>query len=136
MINRDDPLPITKQCHILELSRSSVYYIPAQLPDKDRELMRLIDEIHLEEPYLGSRGMKSALRIRDHKVGRIHVRTPSPIRGIRSTPTFCVGSTLSVPILYGVPISPTSPWHVDSVISSPLWTGQAGRCCLSDYRTH
>ena len=64
MINRDDPLPITKQCHILELSRSSVYYIPAQLPDKDRELMRLIDEIHLEEPYLGSRGMKSTLRIR------------------------------------------------------------------------
>ena len=37
--------------------------------------MRLIDEIHLEEPYLGSRGMKSALRIRGHKVGRIHVRT-------------------------------------------------------------
>jgi hypothetical protein len=36
--------------------------------------MRLIDEIHLEEPFLGSRGMKNALRIRGHKVGRIHVR--------------------------------------------------------------
>jgi hypothetical protein len=47
MINRDDPLPITKQCHILDLSRSSVYYRPAPLPDKDRELMRLIDEIPL-----------------------------------------------------------------------------------------
>ena len=75
MITKDDPLPIRKQCRILEISRSSVYYMPAQLPDNDRELMRLIDEIHLEEPYLGSRGMKSVLRIRGHKVGRIHVRT-------------------------------------------------------------
>jgi putative transposase len=84
MINRNDPLPITKQCHILDLSRSSVYYIPVQLPDKDRELMRLIDEIHLEEPYLGSRGMKGALRIRGHKVGRIHVRTLMRKMGIEA----------------------------------------------------
>jgi putative transposase len=84
MINRDDPLPITKQCRILELSRSSVYYMPAPLPDKDRELMRLIDEIHLEEPYLGSRGMKNALRIRGHKVGRIHVRTLMRKMGIEA----------------------------------------------------
>ena len=37
--------------------------------------MRLIDEIRLEEPYLGSRGMRNVLRIRGHKVGRIHIRT-------------------------------------------------------------
>jgi putative transposase len=75
MIVKEHQLPITKQCHILELSRSSVYYVPALVSDKDRELMRLIDEIHLEEPYLGSRGIKSVLRMRGQKVGRIHVRT-------------------------------------------------------------
>jgi putative transposase len=53
----------------------SVYCEPAPVSGKDKELMRLIDEIHLEEPYLGSRGMKSALKIRVYKVGRIHVRT-------------------------------------------------------------
>src|SRR5512147_1710871 len=84
MINRKDPLPITKQCHILELSRSSVYYMPTPTSDKDRELMRLIDEIHLEEPYLGSRGMKSALRMRGCKVGRIHVRTLMRQMGIEA----------------------------------------------------
>ncbi len=46
--------------------------------------MRLIDEIHLEEPYLGSRGMKSALRIRGQKVGRIHVRTLMRKMGIEA----------------------------------------------------
>ena len=47
MIHREDPLPITKQCHILELSRSSVYYVPVPVNDNDRELMRLMDGIHL-----------------------------------------------------------------------------------------
>jgi putative transposase len=75
MIDREHELPITKQCQILQLSRLSVYYMAAPVNERDAELMRLIDEIHLEEPYLGSRGMKSALRMRGHKAGRIHVRT-------------------------------------------------------------
>jgi putative transposase len=84
MIDKEHQLPITKQCGILQLSRSSVYYTPVLVNDKDRELMRLIDEIHLEEPYLGSRGMKSALKIRGHKVGRIHVRTLMRKMGIEA----------------------------------------------------
>jgi putative transposase len=84
MITREDPLPITKQCHILELSRSSVYYVPVPVSDNDRELMRLIDEIHLEDPTLGSRGMKSHLKMRGYKVGRIHVRTLMRKMGIEA----------------------------------------------------
>jgi putative transposase len=50
MIHKEHPLPITKQCHILKLSRSSVYYMPIPVSDKTAELMHLIDEIHLEQP--------------------------------------------------------------------------------------
>jgi putative transposase len=75
MIEKEHPLPITKQCDILKLSRSSLYYIPAPVSHHDRELMRIIDEIHLEEPYLGSRGMRNILRLRGYAIGRIHVRT-------------------------------------------------------------
>lgn len=75
MIDKEHSLPITTQCKILQLSRSSVYYAPVPVSDNDRELMRLIDEIHLEEPYLGSRGIKGVLRMKGHNVGRIHVRT-------------------------------------------------------------
>ncbi len=84
MIDKEHELPITKQCHILQLSRSNLYYVPAPANDKDRERMRLIDEIHLEEPYLGSRGMKSIVRMRGHKVGRIHVRTLMRKMGIEA----------------------------------------------------
>jgi len=69
---------------MLQLCRSSLYYMPAPVSDNDRELMRLIDKIHLEEPYLGSRGMRSVLRIRGHKVGRIHVRTLMRKMGIEA----------------------------------------------------
>lgn len=84
MIDKEHTLSITKQCKALEISRSSVYYVPAPISDADRELMRLIDEIHLEEPWLGSRGMKSALKRRGHKAGRIHVRTLMRKMGIEA----------------------------------------------------
>jgi putative transposase len=84
MIDKEHQLPVTKQCHILELSRSSVYYNPIPVSDAERELMRLIDEIHLEDPTLGSRGMKSHLKMRGHKAGRIHVRTLMRKMGIEA----------------------------------------------------
>jgi putative transposase len=84
MIDKEHPLPITKQCHILQLSRSSIYYAPAPVNDNDRELMRIIDEIHLEEPYLGSRGMKNVLRMKGYILGRIHVRTLMRKMGIEA----------------------------------------------------
>lgn len=84
MIDKEHPLPITRQCHILKLSRSSIYYASVPVSDNNRELMRLIDEIHLEEPYLGSRGMKSILKMRGYKVGRIHVRTLMRKMGIEA----------------------------------------------------
>jgi putative transposase len=84
MIDMEHKLPITKQCKTLELSRSSIYYMPVPVSDKDRELLRLIDEIHLEEPYLGSRGMKRILRMKGCSVGRIHVRTLMRKMGIEA----------------------------------------------------
>ena len=84
MIDKEHKLPIMKQCKILQLSRSSAYYESVPLSDKDKELMRLIDKIHLEEPYLGSRGMKSILRMKGYKAGRIHVRTLMRKMGIEA----------------------------------------------------
>ena len=75
MINREHTLPLLQQCRILNLSRSGIYYVPMLVSDKDRELMRLIDEIHLNHPYLGTRGIRNELWNKGHKVGRSHVRT-------------------------------------------------------------
>jgi len=84
MINKDHLLPVTQQCRILNLSRSGVYYLPVLVSDRDRELMNLIDRIHMEEPYLGTRGIRDALWDRGHKVGRSHVRTLMRRMGIEA----------------------------------------------------
>jgi putative transposase len=75
MIDKEHQLPVTKQCQILKLNRSGLYYVPAPIRNTDKKLMRIIDEVHLKEPYLGSRGIKSRLRMRGYTIGRIHVRT-------------------------------------------------------------
>ena len=84
MINREHPLPLLQQCRILNLSRSGVYYLPVPVSDKDRELMRLIDEIHLECPYAGTRGIRNELWNKGHKIGRGHVRTLMRKMGIEA----------------------------------------------------
>lgn len=84
MIDKEHPLPVTEQCRILQLSRSCVYYVRVPVSDKDRELMRVIDEIHLKMPHLGSRGMKSELANKGCISGRIHVRTLMRKMGIEA----------------------------------------------------
>ena len=58
MIDKSDKLPVTRQCDLLDLSRSSVYYTPVPLNEEDRELMRQIDEIHMASPFYGSRKIR------------------------------------------------------------------------------
>ena len=74
MIDRGDKLPVTRQCDLLDLSRSSVYYTPTPLSAKDMGLMRQIDEIHLAYPFYGSRKIRNELWAGGHDVGRDRVR--------------------------------------------------------------
>jgi putative transposase len=84
MIDKEHTLPLLQQCRILNLSRSGIYYVPLSASEKDRELMNLIDRIHLEEPYLGTRGIRNELWTRGHKIGRSHVRTLMRKTGIEA----------------------------------------------------
>ena len=61
MIDRTDALPVTCQAAVLELSRSSVYYTPAPVPEGDLTLMRRMDESHLEYPFAGARMLRDLL---------------------------------------------------------------------------
>lgn len=84
MIDKASPLSVTQQCRILDLSRSGIYYVPMSMSNTDKELMKLIDQIHLDDPYLGTRGIRNALMDKGHKIGRIHVRTLMRKMGIEA----------------------------------------------------
>ncbi len=75
MIDRGAKASVKRQAELLELSRSSVYYQPRPISERDLGLMRRIDELHLEAPFYGSRKLAEQLRREGHDVGRRHVRT-------------------------------------------------------------
>lgn len=61
MIDAEATVPVTTQCRLLALPRSTVYYRPTPTPQAEVDLMRAIDEIHLQRPFLGSRRIVDAL---------------------------------------------------------------------------
>ena len=75
MIDRTHELPITRQAELLEVSRASVYYLPRPVSEADLELMRRIDALHLEHPFMGARMLRDSLRREGFAVGRKHVAT-------------------------------------------------------------
>ena len=82
MIDKEDALSVTRQCDILELSRSGIYYTPVPVSVKDMELMRQIDKIHLMYPFYGSRNIRNELWVRGYDVGRDRVRRLMRRRGV------------------------------------------------------
>lgn len=84
MIDRSHPLPLTRQAEAVNISRSSVYYLPAPTPPTDLARMRRIDELHLEHPFAGARMLRDLLGQEGVKVGRKHVATLMRKMGIEA----------------------------------------------------
>ena len=85
---------MTRQCELLDLSRSGVYYKPVPLSAMDVELMRQIDEIHLLCPFYGSRNIRNELWGKGYKIGRDRVRRLMRRMGIEA---LYVKPRLSIP---------------------------------------
>ncbi len=84
MIDKEDKLSVTRQCELLELSRSGFYYTPVPVSAKDMELMRQIDEIHLMYPFYGSRKIRTELWYLGYDAGRDKVRRLMRLMGIEA----------------------------------------------------
>ncbi len=70
----DRALPVTQQCRLLAVSRSSVYRRPVEISDEDLAIMALIDRQYLARPYYGSRRMAAWLATQGHLVNRKRVQ--------------------------------------------------------------
>ena len=77
-------LPVVRQCQLLNLSRSSVYYTPQPVSAGDLALMRRIDELHLHHPFAGARMLRDLLGQEGFIVGRRHVGTLMQKLGIEA----------------------------------------------------
>ncbi len=84
MIDRQHDLPVTRQCQLLALPRSSVYYTPQPISGEDLAVMRQLDTLHLQHPYAGSRMLRDLLRLQGVQIGRKHVATLMRRMGIEA----------------------------------------------------
>ena len=84
MIDRNHPLPLTRQVELVGISRGAVYYHPEPVPEADQLLMKRIDAVHLEHPFAGSRMLRDLLHREGFEVGRRHVATLMQRMGIEA----------------------------------------------------
>jgi putative transposase len=84
MIDQSHDLSITGQAKALNISRSSVYYLPRTVPAADLAIMRRMDQLHLDFPFAGSRMLRDLLHAEGMKIGRQHIATLMRRMGIEA----------------------------------------------------
>lgn len=79
-------LSIRHQCDMLELNRSSYYYVPKpnEVSDDDLKLMRLVDEIYTRYPFFGHRQMASYITLHYYFIKRNKIRWVYEKLGLKS----------------------------------------------------
>ena len=84
MLDREGALSVRRQCALLGLSRSSVYYRPRGESAENLALMRRMDALSLRCPFYGSRQMAFHLRREGVSVGRRRVRRLMRVMGLEA----------------------------------------------------
>ena len=143
MIERNKSLSVRRQCELLGINRSSLYYTPAK-PDleaihRKEELMRRIDFLHTIYPYMGSRKLAIMLQREGYSVSRKIVRRLMAEMGIcavypRANLSKRNFKESIVPyLLRGVtPYFPNQVWSID-ITYIPLKSGHMYLTAIIDW---
>ncbi len=85
MVDRQhSSLPVVRQCTLLDISRSGLYYQPKGISEEDLTLMKLIDRQYLATPFYGARKIAAWLKGQAHPVNRKRVRRLMRLMGIKA----------------------------------------------------
>lgn len=66
-------ISVRRQCELLGVNRTSLYYEPVSESEENLRFMRLLDEQYTQTPFYGSRRMTEWLREQGHEVNRKRV---------------------------------------------------------------
>ncbi len=77
-------LSVRRQCELLGLNRSSLYYGPAEETEENLELMRWIDQEYTAHPFSGSRKMTQGLVAQGVVVNRKRVQRLMQVMGLEA----------------------------------------------------
>jgi len=84
MIDKSHPAPLSTQCRLLELNRSTVYYQGQEVSEQELQLMRQIDQVHLKYPFYGARRIRDWFDDHGMKVNRKRIQRLMRLMGIEA----------------------------------------------------
>jgi putative transposase len=141
LVGPDPEVSRRRQCELLGISRSGVYYVPVEPDAEELGLMRQIDELHLERPFYGSRSIARELRGRGCPVNRKRVQRLMRLMGLESVAPKPDTSRPNEEhpvypyLLRGLTISrPNQVWASD-ITYIPLARGYAYLVAIMDWHT-
>jgi putative transposase len=85
MIDRSYPeISMRRQCELIGLNRSTLYYQPAGESEYNLELMRLIDRQYTKTPFYGWPRMTMCLRREGHEINPKRIRRLMALMGLQA----------------------------------------------------
>jgi putative transposase len=140
MIRKENTkLSLTRQCKLLKISRSSIYYTPVGVDAETLKLMHEIDRVFTKYPFFGSRQIAAYLPQSGFSAGRHRVRRLMNIMGLQA---IYKGPNTSkkhpqhriypyqlrkLAIRFGAATSPTSSSRTAFCIWWQSWIGRSAR---------
>ncbi len=142
LVDKNHPkLSVRTQCKLLHVTRSSLDYEPVLESEEDRKIMRLMDEIYLIDPCIGTRRMVALLK-RDYglKTNRKRIRRLRRKMGLETI--WCRPCKTSIPdkahrkypyLLHEMKVThPDQVWCAD-ITYIPMPRGHAYLCVVMDW---
>ena len=85
-VDTEHKISLNKQCKLLNIAKSTLYYNPVKRFSSEREIkfLNALNEIHSEFPYYGTRRLVTALGNEGFKVGRKLLKSAMEYIGIKA----------------------------------------------------
>lgn len=141
LVEQDHSLSIVKQCELLELNRSGLYYEPVAESQENLELMRLMDEQYLKTPFYGVERLLVLYIVSGYKINRKRIRRLMKLMGWQTL--YCTPRTTRIdPAAYKYPYllkglsidKKNHVWAID-ITWLPMKNGFMYLCAVIDIHT-
>jgi putative transposase len=83
-VERGGPISIARQCELLDIHRSGLYYAPAEESAMNLDLMKRIDIVYMARPFFGARKITQVLRKQGHNINHKRVERLMGLMGLQA----------------------------------------------------
>lgn len=81
MIERGIEISLQRQCELLSIHRSGLYYLPAPESEENLAIMRWMDEQYFDTPFYGQRRLRSELQKKGYVIAKTRVKRLMDLMG-------------------------------------------------------